>query len=230
MSLYVYALADEPPAIDDLRGLEGERLEVAQLTGAVAILGHAEDVPAPTRGRLEAQDRLIRTLHDRAGSLLPVRFGTTVASVAALEEHPTLQAAVIGPALAAARGREQMTVRVATSRPVAAELQAAAAPPDRHAAGAGRQYLEARAAASAPPAEIRELLAAVAALVRAERIERGRVPGMLATVYHLIDRGRGDDYRAAMDARRGFLPALSLSITGPAPAYAFGPGEWTTHG
>lgn len=225
MRLYVYALADAAPPIDDLTGIQHEPLHAVPLADAVAILGRVDSSLAASRGTLEAQDRLVRTLHARASALLPARFGTIVADAAALVEHPTLQPRVLTPALARVRGREQMTVRLVTTRPQPPR-------PDRTPAGetgraaprSGRQYLERRAAA-AVPRDVHILTAALEALVVAEHTERGRVPGMLGTVYHLIDRGRSDDYRRVVGVRAGLLSDVSVVVSGPSPAYAFGPGE-----
>lgn len=222
MKLYVYALTDAAVTVSDLCGVRGETLAAIALLDGCAIVGQVDAAPAPTREALDVQDRLVRALHDRASALLPARFATLVEDERTLREHPLLQPTALTPALAQARGREQMTLRVVTNRPLMRPNE-----PMREIApdGSGRRYLEQRASAVALPGEVREIVTAVASLVRAERCEPGRVPGMLATLYHLIDRGRADDYRAAMGVRVSLQPSVSIAITGPAPAYAFGPAD-----
>ena len=58
-------------------------------------------------------------------------------------------------------------------------------------------------------------------LVRAERIEPHEQPGLIASVYHLIDRGRSGEYLRAVEAAR--IEPLRLSATGPWPAWSFAP-------
>jgi hypothetical protein len=224
MKLYVYALTDSPPDLTDLSGLQHERLETAALDRAFAIIGRVADGVPPTRKTLEAQDRLVRAMHERSQSLLPARFGTLVTDENALRRHPALQADVLGPALERVRGREQMTLRIVTDRPAAASVTNEPSI-DPTSESAGRRYLEQRRAREALPEEARAVTRAVAAITRGERSQRGSVPGVLATVYHLIDRGRGDDYRAKVAKANTLRPGVTVIVNGPAPAYAFGPED-----
>jgi hypothetical protein len=64
-------------------------------------------------------------------------------------------------------------------------------------------------------------------LVRAERIERVDGPPLLATVYHLVDRGGAAAYLARLEALRTLVPDLRLTASGPWPPYAFAEAaEW----
>jgi len=58
-------------------------------------------------------------------------------------------------------------------------------------------------------------------VVRAERVERHGEPGLLASVYHLIDRGTSDRYRELVEATA--LDDLRVTLTGPWPAWSFAP-------
>jgi hypothetical protein len=62
---------------------------------------------------------------------------------------------------------------------------------------------------------------ALASLVRAERIERHSEPGLLASVYHLIDRGAAPAYARAIEETR--LEGLRVAVSGPWPAWSFAP-------
>lgn len=217
MPLYVYALTDGAVALDDLRGVQGEALDNFSLAFGCVVAGRADERPSPSRDALAAQDRIVRAVHERTAALLPVRFGTLVQDEEVLREHPRLQREALENALAGVRGREQMTMRLATDRPLPSDDEIVDAR-----TRSGRAYLEARARGVVVPPPIRQLLDAVAILVRAERREPGRVPGLAATVYHLIDRGCAGHYRAAIEARVSTLPELSVTLAGPAPAYAFG--------
>ena len=71
--------------------------------------------------------------------------------------------------------------------------------------------------------EIAPLRSALAPLVLAERAERHDRPPLLASVYHLVPRGRSRAYRRAVATARARLGAVRLSVTGPWPPYAFAP-------
>jgi len=86
--------------------------------------------------------------------------------------------------------------------------------------GAGARYLEDRRRARKLP-ELDPLRAALGSLIRAERLERHSEPGLLASVYHLIDRGASSEYqRIAGDFR---AEGLRLLVSGPWPAWSFAP-------
>jgi hypothetical protein len=52
-------------------------------------------------------------------------------------------------------------------------------------------------------------------------VEPGKAPGVIATVYQLIDRGTSAQYEDAVKAAAGAMPELSIRVSGPAPCYAF---------
>jgi Gas vesicle synthesis protein GvpL/GvpF len=112
-------------------------------------------------------------------------------------------------ALALVRGREQMTTRLLGSRPLGPS-----------AGGPGTQYLEERRRAHTLP-ELAPLRTLLAGLVRAERVDPHAEEGLVASVYHLIDRGRAARYRELVESAS--LPGLRASVTGPWPAWSFAP-------
>jgi hypothetical protein len=142
------------------------------------------------------------------------------------------------------RGREQMTVRVLRTRIESAESALGAEGAARAGAkgatgaegaegararrasgasgghGAGARYLAERAAARTPP-EIAPFVAALRDVHRATRVEPGRHDDILATVYHLIDRGSSDRFREQVELAAATMPHLILRVSGPMPAYAF---------
>ncbi|HEX6203710.1 MAG TPA: GvpL/GvpF family gas vesicle protein [Thermoanaerobaculia bacterium] len=193
----------------------------------------------PGEGALRAHDRAVRSLADALDPLLPARFGQTVASAAELATLLAPRRAALLAALGEVAGCVQVTLRfAAAAEPPAATAQAAAdraaEPPaergepdvERPPEGPGTRYLHARresarAAAAPPPPEARPLLARLAPLVRAERVAPARPP-FAATVYHLVERRRLDDYRATLAAAALDPPPVA---SGPWPAWAFAPGR-----
>jgi hypothetical protein len=196
----------------------------------------------PGEGTLRAHDRTVRTLAAALDPLLPVRFGQTVASAAELAPLLAPRRAALLAALGEVAGCVQVTLRFAAAgagEPPAATAHAAAdraaEPPseqgdpevDRPPEGPGTRYLHARrqavrAAAAQPPPAACHLLARLAPLVRAERVAPARPP-FAATVYHLVERRRLDDYRAALAAAAAALDPPPVA-SGPWPPWAFAPG------
>jgi gas vesicle protein GvpL/GvpF len=223
MRLYVYAIADHLTDVSALAGVGGEPLVLVRAGRVLAAGGWLAQIPALDRAMLSAQDGVVRELHARADALLPMRFGTSVGSEAELERKIESLDPRLRDSLELVRGREQMTLRVLRAPATAGSTRDAdliASVGGEVERGAGTSYLEARRAA-AIPSELTGLTRAVQTLQRATRVERGRVEGLVATVYHLIDRGSSESYRGAVTQAAAALPLLTVRVTGPGPAYAF---------
>ena len=108
------------------------------------------------------------------------------------------------------RGREQMTLRV-QGKPVSL-------PPPR--GGPGTRWLEERRRTVRIP-ELDPLRVALLGIERAERIERHETRQLVASVYHLIDRGNSAAYRSAV--ARNPIESMSIAVSGPWPAWSFVP-------
>jgi hypothetical protein len=224
--LYLYALVDGLHLPDELTGIAGEPLRVEALGSLIAVVGEIDAVPAVTPDALARQDRIVRALHGRASALLPMRFGAAHESRRGASHAVAVRAAVLQQRLEAVRAREQMTIRVvrlgatgATEASASNRTGVEAETTDE--TGAGRRYLEARAVGRTPR-ELLPLLEALAPIIRATRVEPARTPGLVATIYHLIDRGASGEYRQRARRAAASLPDLRLRISGPAPCYAFG--------
>ena len=163
---------------------------------------------------------------------LPVFFGMgwiaarvdikSLLSESSLADLLAARAPELSEALALVAGREQMTLRVLGDAPATVET------PRDHAGdetlGPGARYLTARRAewrrAREAP-ELTPLRPALAPVVRAERVTRHDAPPLLASVYHLIDRGDAAAYHAVVE--HADLGTVRVVATGPWPPYAFAP-------
>jgi len=223
--LYVYALADRVGDISDLKGVRGESLVLLHVADLVVVAGEMDGTPALSAATLHAQDALIRTLHARAAALLPMQFGTTQPGegdlVRLLERRDDL-----GSKLEKVCGCDQMTVRVlaATQQErgtMMPERQDAQAPNDGDELP-GTRYLAARrrGAAAAPPL-LQGIAEAAATLSRDVRIEPAQLGGVAGTIYHLIERGRADEYRRVIERAAAAVSGVRVVISGPSPPYAF---------
>jgi hypothetical protein len=197
--LNVYGVTDAPPRTE-LRGAVGEPIRALPAGRLFALAGAVEEPPDLTPDSLRAHEAAVRRLADACAALLPVRFGATVENVDLASREAELV-----EALALVRGREQMTLRV----------YGEAKHPER---SSGTAYLESLRRARSVP-EIEPLRAALADLVRAERAE---VHGgsLVASVYHLVDRGRAPEYLRIVS--NVALP-VRVAPSGPWPAWSFAP-------
>lgn len=215
--LYLYAIGADVGEVKDLRGVQGETLTVIPFGGALVVVGDVGARPSLDVSTLKAQDALVRHLHDRAAALLPMRFGMTARDADALRNalEPLDD---LPKKLVAVRGSEQMTVRVlALSAPIAPRAPAAPGP----SAPSGTAYLKGRAEMRQASPELAAIAHAAESLSRNVRIDPANQQGLHGSVYHLIERGRSDEYRAAINRAAGGLPNVRVLISGPSPAYAF---------
>jgi len=199
--------------------------------GALVVAVEAE----PGELALNAQaladhDATIRSLAAQVEAILPARFGWIASDEASLRSSLEPHGQRLLEALELTAGREQMTLRVygpEARPPEAAPVPALGEKP-------GTRYLAARRDEARRRREVREiapLRPALSALVRAERVVRhlpapprlSSAPSPVASVYHLVDRGRSSDYRAIVAGMAARLAPVRTTVTGPWPPYAYAP-------
>jgi hypothetical protein len=224
VSHYVYALLAEAPRGDAGAGLGAEPLRLVPIGGVLAVVGEMAAPPAVSPGTLQAHDAVVRRLAAAVDAILPVRFGTVLDGDTALADAIAGRAPRLREALALVAGREQMTLRVF------GEAAAALDPvsPVVNDLGPGARYLEDRRRRTRREAEVPELAPLrrrLDPLVRAEHSHRHDTPPLLASVYHLIERGRAPAYLDAVAAGAAALAPTRAVATGPWPPYAFAPEE-----
>lgn len=224
MSLYLYALLSDRPRRPLGHGLAGEPLRVVRVGSVLAVVGTAGGPPALVERTLRRHHAVVARLARLSDAILPVRFGTLLDDDATLAAQLRPRARSLRTALALVKGREQMTLRLYGPAP----LVASAADREDGPGGPGARYLGARLRAhrlarAAPEAE--PLRQALGALIVAERVERHDSPPLVASLYHLVERGASRRYLRALDAARCRLPGTTVTATGPWPPYAFAPVE-----
>ena len=219
--VYVYALLGDAPAPDAGAGLRDEPLRVVRVGDLLVAVGDMAESPAVSEATLRAHDAVIRRLADAVDAILPVRFGSLLPE-SGLADVLGSRARELSEALAMVAGRQQMTLRVLGDASAPASVAPTAEIPGD--AGPGARYLAARRAewrrAREAP-ELEPLRPGLERLVKAERVTRHDTPPLLASVYHLIDRGSSAEYRAAVE--RSASTGVRVVATGPWPPYAFAP-------
>lgn len=220
-NVYVYALLGDAPTPDAGAGLREEPLRVVRIGDLLAAVGDMAEPPAVSEATLRAHDAVIRRLADAVDAILPARFGSVLPE-SGLADVLRARARELSEALSMVAGRQQMTLRVLGQASASASLAPVAEIAGD--AGPGARYLAARRsewrrAREAP--ELAPLRPGLEKLVRAERVTRHDTPPLLASVYHLIDRGASAEYRAIVE--RLAPTDVRVVATGPWPPYAFAP-------
>ena len=231
MSLYVYALVAKAPSEGLGTGMNGEALRVVTCGGLLAVVGDMSALPAVTSTALREHDRAIRRMAAITDSVLPMRFGSMADEELDLARRLEPAEATLEAALVQVAGREQMTVRVYERQAQDEEgARIAARPPAAADLGPGARYLlERRRALEHDPqgAALDAVLAASASFIRAQRVESHGSRPLIASVHHLIERGQGAAYSAALHAGTADLIDAAVTVSGPWPPYAFASGELT---
>ncbi len=206
MKLYVYALV--PPGTTGALGggIEDEPLRLVALGPLAAVVGELEGRPSIAPATLEAHDGVIRAIARASDAVLPLRFGAMVTDEDELRDGLRPRLRILAEALERTRGCDQMTIRLYADDPDPAER-----------APSGAQWLRERAAHPLL-ARVRDTLGP---LVRAERVEPGAKPPLRASLFHLVDRTRLDEYRQRAHELSGRIAPARLAVTGPWPPYAF---------
>lgn len=224
--LYLYAVLGAPPSGALGTGMLDEPLRLIDCAGVLAAAGELRAAPALAPDVLRGHDAVVRRLAAATEAVLPARFGALAADDAELCARLTRDGDGLREALARVAGREQMILRVfATTDPAATAdaPEAAVASPD---SGPGARYLAERARAQRASADVRELTPLRPVFDRfvvAERVERHDTRPLVASVYHLVARGTGAAYSAAVDEAARQLAGVRVTVSGPWAAYAFAP-------
>ena len=211
----VYAIAARPHRAIRARGIGGGPLEAIPAGRLAAIVGRVARKPALTPAHLKAYDAAIAALSRELPALLPVRFGTCVATADDIALLLRSGERSFRGALAAVRGRVQMTLRLVDT---GAPADSTSAPEPAPASGAA--YLRQRAAKAARERDVpgfEPVRTTVQQWVRDERVERR--PGVV-TVYHLIPAGSVQRYVRAV-TRSAEAAGLRVRLAGPFAPYAF---------
>jgi hypothetical protein len=210
--LYVYGFA--VPGLPGKLTVLRRPLRTLHVHGLDAIVESVSGRPQPTIETLQAQHALVERLANRVSAFLPARFGsiTTAPALRALiDEHQD----VIAGTLARISGCVQMTIRV-FGPPDTARAEATPRP-------SGTAYLQQRREqAHHVPAEVEVIRECLGGCTKDERVERGERT-LRVTVFHLVARTSLDGYRQKASDLPALLAPYQVTITGPAPVFAFAP-------
>jgi hypothetical protein len=200
-----------------LRGLPIARRASSTRSEIVAIVEPVAARVEPTIENLQTQHEIVTRLAARVPALIPARVGSTM-SERALRERVAAHDADIRDALRRVDACAQMTIRVFGPSDLPAPAASRAA--------SGTAFLEQRRArAHYVPAEVDVIREQLGAHARAERVEPGERT-LRVTVFHLVPRDSVEAYRQRASALQAMLAPRQVTVSGPAPAFAFAPELW----
>lgn len=208
--IWVYGICDRPElASPRRRGLAQAPLDSLREQALLAVFTrHAHSVGEPAADALWAHERVVeRLMTDR--TVLPMRFGSTVADEAELRRFLVDRQATLVAALAAIAGRVELGVRILAQRehggPVAS----------------GREYVLSKLRDGARADRVHEPLAALAA---DSRLQPPRGGDEVLRGAYLVDRSAISRFRTGVQRLQQAHPEVAILCTGPWPPYTFASG------
>jgi Gas vesicle synthesis protein GvpL/GvpF len=213
--IWVYAIC-ESGAAEQLHGagLAGASLESVREDGLVAVISrHAEPPDERLGDALVRHEQTVELLMD-AGAVLPMRFGSRVADIAALRDALAARHSELVDALDAVRGRVELGVRALWQGGHPADAR-----PFAESSGAGyvRMRLQVLHRDEEAAAAIHEPLAAMAA----DASRHPERPGEVLRGSYLVERAAVDEFRARARELQALHAELAVLCTGPWPPYSF---------
>jgi Gas vesicle synthesis protein GvpL/GvpF len=217
--IYAYGICEPGVAAAALcrRGLGGATLRALDRAGLAAVYSrHRSLRPRPIPELVLEHERVVEGIMAR-GAVLPLRFGTELASEQQLaavlaERHDELLRS-----LDRVRGKAEIGIRMIATR---------SASGDPAIDPSGRDYLLARVQEHRRSQQaIDEVHAGLAALSRASRIRQPPRPASRFAAAYLVDAERVAEFRRQADRLAQRQAGMQLIVTGPWPPYTFAAQE-----
>ncbi len=222
--LYVYAILGSEPGAQN-GGPELRSLRIQEFGGVFAAVEHVNAAPAADENGIRAHDRIVRSLAAKVEAILPARFGSVVAGEQELAELLRLRQRELRDALELVNGREQMTLRIYGALSTVQQATARGCE-ELNSPGPGTRYLTAKMEHT--PKErimgLESIMSRVRPFLHGERWQHHATPPLLASAYHLIDRGQSAAYVAALHDSNDDTGEARITASGPWPPYAF--AQW----
>jgi hypothetical protein len=216
--LYVYAITDSP-TLPRRTGLQGASPRLIGGRAPFAVVTNHDDLaPRPSEEDLWIHESIVEDLME-GSTVLPMRFGSTVADEAKLQEILDERGAELEVTMERVQGAVELGVRAQLAAVESATVEVGVESP-------GIAYLRERAErrrrADDSLTRIHEPLAVLAR--RSTPAMRGLNSGGFKRAY-LVDRNRVDDFRARVAELASEVDGASIVCTGPWPPYSFSSGE-----
>jgi hypothetical protein len=209
--IYVYAIGERGSAWHAGPGLEGRSVECVRHGALGAFVSDGVDrAPVPTVALLRVHDRIVAALAAR-GTVLPMRFGTTIGSEGELRGLLEDRSEEFERSLARVRGRVEFGARAVWDAPES--------PP---AGSDGRAFMQAKLDRRLAARRSAERLHAPLAELAAESVCRlVPAPDTAFTAAYLVERTRVGELERQAGRLDDTSERLHLTVSGPWPPYSF---------
>jgi len=220
--IWVYGICDRPElAPPRRRGLAQAPLDGLREGLLLAVFTrHARSVGDPAPDALWAHERVVERLMAER-TVLPMRFGSTVADEDALRRFLIGRRQPLTDTLARIAGRVELGVRIVAHHvagngvPAAAVVVPAAAP-------SGREYLISKLRDGERTKQLAAALhEPLAALAADASLQTARGADDVLRGAYLVDRGVVPRFRATVERLQHTHPEVAILCTGPWPPYTF---------
>jgi len=226
MKLYAYCMVEDLDTLDvTVRGIEGAAVRLLKIDdfGVPVSDGEANAFPL-TKESAVAHAAVVGSVLHKTTSL-PFRFGTVI-SEQQLRHYVATYKPALKKNLAHVRGCVEMDLKIIWQHVKPDANQ----PPEQEKQGPGTAFLEKKRRdllgderQSAQKTELSDMLRGhLGGLIRDEQIElHPSKTGILAAVFHLVQRANAERYKEIVQEIRNNRPDLSIRMSGPWPPYSF---------
>lgn len=215
--LHVYAIADAAPDFLGV-GVYGTKVHgVAVAPGLFAAFSSHEQAPRSDVEELWRHEEVVEGLMQDGATVLPLRFGASVADEAELTAAIGARAEEFGELLREVRGAVELSVRV--------ELPASAATrtehPDADPPASGGEYMQMRGAEMRAREEVEARYhAPLDRIARRSQLSHHRLGSAGFKAAYLVETDRVEEFTDLVRSLEREGPAR-ISCTGPWPPYSF---------
>ena len=208
--VYLYAIAELPPAAPGVDGLDGAALRLVTADGLGAVVSDRDGSGAEaSAAQLWAHEAVVEEVMAHR-PVLPMRFGSTLADDAAVRELLAERHTALVDALDRVRGAVEVGLR-AGWEPEAVDDD-----------GSGTAYLMGRLDRDRRAKALADRIEGpLVGLARASRRRLLPGPGALLRSAYLVDRERLDAFRARVEVLDDAIGEAEIICTGPWPPYSF---------
>ena len=209
--IYVYAITDAVEINEGLTGLHDARTEALEHEGIAGVFSRHDQLELSSSDPqlLWAHEGVIDHLIEQ-GSVLPLRFGTTLRDPEALRDVLAEERVRFSVLLSRVRGCVELAVRVGL------------APSEQVAASDGADYIRGRLAARQHEEDAADrVLAPLRSLARATARRPVQAGSTSLSESYLVSRPTVEQFASEVRALQSRNPGLSISCTGPWGPYSF---------
>ena len=219
MAFYIYCVVPPEHEPATVTGIDDVPVQLVQCAGLGLWTSQLAAVPEASVTHIRQHNAVVEQAISDHVTPVPVRFGQWAADRTALDQSFEPRAENFRKLLALFAGSLEFGLRILDpSPPPAQDVQAGPVRTGREYLVAVRDRLRPRPANEAVHERVQ---AAVASLVKVERVETQQTPHIMVSYAHLVARSDFERYRSQVQKLREELTGVRFLVSGPWPPYSF---------